>query len=379
MSHTGHVVLACDKFKGSLTALDVAQWLARGVADVRPDLATRRVPVADGGEGTLAAAITAGFRRVPVRASGPTGEPVDTAYAVRGDTAVVELADACGLSRLPGGTPAPLTASSRGAGEVLSAALDAGVAHVVLGVGGSASTDGGAGLLAALGGRLLDRDGRELPGGGAALARLARLDLRGLDPRLRRTRLTLASDVANPLLGAGGAVAVFSPQKGAGPAERAQLEAGLAAFAAQVTRAMGRDDTRLPGAGAAGGVGYVAQAVLGARMLPGVDVVLGLARFADVAAGAALVITGEGALDAQTLLGKAPAGVARAARALGVPVVAVCGRNELTSAQAADLGIGAVYALSDLEPDPALSMAQAGPLTRRAAARAVAALLPPGR
>jgi glycerate kinase len=371
MIGTGHVVVACDKFKGSLTAAGVAQAIRAGLADAAPDREVRAVLVADGGDGTLAAAESVGFAHVPVTVSGPTGLPVDSGYAVRAGTAVVELADACGIVHLPRGGLAPLTASSRGLGEVLRAALDreAELTEVVLGIGGSASTDGGAGMLAALGARILDADGHDLPDGGGALARLHTLDLTGLHPRLRELRLTLASDVDNPLLGPSGAVAIFSPQKGAGPAERAVLEAALARFAATVTTLLGRDDTGLPGAGAAGGVGYAAQAVLGARMRPGVELVLELIGFESLCEGAALVVTGEGSLDRQTLMGKTPAGVARAARAHGIPVVAVCGRSLLDSADVAASGIDAVYALTDLEPDRARCMAEAGPLLRRLTAR----------
>ncbi|MFZ1286580.1 MAG: glycerate kinase [Candidatus Phosphoribacter sp.] len=365
---SGHVVVACDKFKGSLTAAQVIDAIQAGIADAAPGREVRSVLVADGGDGTLAAAEAVGFTHVPVTVCGPTGTPNTSGYAVRGTVAVVEMADACGLAHLPDGALAALTASSRGLGELLAAVLDRpepSVTEIVLGIGGSASTDGGAGMLAALGARLLDAAGRELPDGGGALTELATLDLSGLHPRLSEVQLTLASDVANPLLGELGAVAIFSPQKGAGSAERTVLEAGLRTFAAQVTALTGRDDTLLPGAGAAGGVGYAAQAVLGAKMRPGIELILELTGFESLCAGAALVVTGEGSLDRQTLLGKTPAGVARAAQAHGIPVVAVCGRALLSPEDVAASGIDAVYALTDLEPDSAVSMAEAWPLLRR--------------
>ena len=233
-----------------------------------------------------------------------------------------------------------------------------------MGIGGSASNDGGAGMLAALGARLLDAGGGELPDGGGALVDLAALDLSGLHPRLREVSLTVACDVNNPLLGESGAVAIFGPQKGAGEAERVVLEAGLARFASLVTEAMRRDDTGLPGAGAAGGVGYAAQAVLGAAMRPGVELVLELMGFEGLCEGASLVVTGEGSLDRQTLLGKTPAGEARAAQAHGIPVVAVCGRALLSAEDVAASGIAQVYALTDLEPDPAVCMSDAARLLR---------------
>ena len=362
---SGHVVIACDKFKGSLTASEVVEAIRAGIAAAAPEREVRAVLVADGGDGTLAAAESVGFRHVPVTVAGPTGAPNVSGYAVRAGVAVVEMADACGIVHLPGGVKAPLTATSRGLGEVLAAALaDPSVTSVVMGIGGSASNDGGAGLLAALGARLLDANGRELPDGGGALVGLASLDLTGLNPRLREVSLTVACDVNNPLLGESGAVAIFGPQKGAGEAERVVLEAGLARFAGLVTEAMGRDDTRLPGAGAAGGVGYAAQAVLGARMRPGVELVLDLMGFEELCRGASLVVTGEGSLDRQTLLGKTPAGVAKAARAHGIPVVAVCGRSLLAAEDVAASGIARVYALTDLEPDPAVCMADAARLLR---------------
>jgi glycerate kinase len=362
---SGHVVIACDKFKGSLTASEVVEAIRTGIAAAAPEREVRAVLVADGGDGTLAAAESVGFRHVPLTVAGPTGSPNVSGYAVRACTAVVELADACGIVHLPGGVKAPLTATSRGLGEVLAAALDdPSVTSVVMGIGGSASNDGGAGMLAALGARLRDADCRELPDGGGALVELAALDLSGLHLRLREVSLTVACDVNNPLLGETGAVAIFGPQKGAGEAERVVLEAGLARFASLVTAAMGRDDTGLPGAGAAGGVGYAAQAILGAAMRPGVELVLDLIGFDSLCEGAALVVTGEGSLDRQTLLGKTPAGVARAAQAHGIPVVALCGRALLSGEDVAASGIAQVYALTDLEPDPAICMSDAARLLR---------------
>ncbi len=369
----GHVVVACDKFKGSLTALEVLEAIRQGLAEAAPARAVRAVPVADGGDGTLAAVEAAGFRKVAVTVTGPTGEPVQSGYAVRDEVAVVEMADACGMVRLPGGVPAPLTASSRGLGEALATVLDhPGIREIVVGIGGSASTDGGAGMLAALGTRLLDADGKPLPDGGGPLAELHTLDLAGLHPRLREVDITVACDVSNPLLGDLGAVTVFAPQKGAGPHDQRVLGAALSHFAAHVTAITGRDDTGRPGAGAAGGVGYAALALLGARMRPGVELLLELVRFDDLCDGAALVITGEGSLDRQTLLGKTPVGVATAAGAHGIPVVAVCGRARLDPTDLAAAGITRVYALTDLEADLARCMSRAGPLLRQLT-RAVAA------
>src|SRR5580704_15395178 len=355
------IVVAPDKFKGSLPATQVASAIAAGLHAVLPDAELVTVPVADGGEGTVDAAVAAGFERVPVTAAGPTGDPVRSGYARRGEVAVVELAGVCGLARLPGGRPAPLAASSFGAGEVLRAALESGARRIVLGVGGSASTDGGAGLLQALGARVLGASGELAPPlGGGALRDVAALDLTGLHAALHGAEIILAADVANPLTGPDGAAEVYGPQKGASPAEVTVLAAGLRRWAAVVTATIGTDWSQVPGAGAAGGVGFAALAVLGATRRPGIELVLDLAGFETALDGADLVITGEGSLDTQSLAGKAPVGVARAAARLGIPVIAVTGRSTLTAA-----GITAVYRLSDLEPDPGRSLAEAAELLRR--------------
>ncbi len=359
------VLIASDKFKGSLTAAQVAAAVGDGVRRARPDVDVESVPVADGGDGTVAAALAAGFEHVPVVASGPTGEKVSTGFARRGDVAVVEMADVAGLVRLPGGRPAPLTASSRGVGEVMAAAVAAGCRSIVLGIGGSASTDGGAGMLAGLGGRLLDAEGAPVADGGAALASIATVDLETPRDLMADVRVVLASDVDNPLTGRTGAAAVYGPQKGAGPEEVRELDDALAHFADVVAATVGEDHRGRAGAGAAGGTGFAALAVLGAEFRPGVELVLDLVGFDERAARADLVVTGEGALDEQTLHGKAPAGVAAAAMAAGVPVVAVCGRNQLSAEALKAAGISAAYALTDLEPDVSRCLAEPAPLLVR--------------
>jgi glycerate 2-kinase len=271
----------------------------------------------------------------------------------------------CGLARLPAGRPAPLTASSFGAGEVLRAALEAGARRIVLGVGGSASTDGGAGLLQALGARVLDTSGEPVRPGGAGLRDVATLDLTGLHQAPYPAGIILAADVDNPLTGPDGAAEVYGPQKGASPAEVALLDEGLRRWAAVVAAAVGRDWSRAPGAGAAGGVGFAALAALGATIRPGVELVLDLSGFETALDGADLVITGEGSLDAQSLAGKTPVGVARAAARRGIGVVAVAGRSTLREAELAAAGITAVYALSDLEPDLERCRTEAARLLRR--------------
>ncbi|GHH65992.1 glycerate kinase [Kitasatospora indigofera] len=361
-------LVAPDKFKGSLTAAQAADRLAAGLLAGAPGSVVRVLPVADGGEGTVDAVVAAGFERRTLPVEGPLGDPVQASFALRDGTAVVELAQASGLDRLPGGRPAPLWAATRGTGQLVAAALDAGARTIVLGVGGSASTDGGTGMLTALGARFTDAAGHPLAAGGGALTGLARADLSGLDPRLAATAVVLACDVDNPLLGPDGAAAVYGPQKGASAQQIRQLEQGLRRLV-EVLGGQAAAVARRPGAGAAGGTGFAALAGLGAVRRRGIDVLLEATGFGPALAAADLVITGEGSLDAQTLQGKAPAGVAAAARRDGVPVVAVCGRLALDAAGLTALGVARAYPLSALEPDPARSMAGAGPLLERLGAR----------
>ena len=356
------VLVAPDKFKGSLSAARVADCVIRGLRAVDESIDAIAIPVADGGEGTLAAALAAGFARVPVLASGPTGRPVQTAYARRDGLAVIEMADISGLGQLPDGRLEPLRASSRGTGEVMAAAIDAGCTSIVLGIGGSACTDGGAGLAEALGVRVLDVDGSQLPAGGAALAGVDRVDLSGMHPGLAGADIVVACDVDNPLTGPLGAATVYGPQKGASAADVAILEEAMQRWAAALAAATGSDLSDCPGAGAAGGVGFTGLALLGGSLRSGIDLILELVGFDDRLDGARLVITGEGSLDAQTLHGKAPAGVAAAAAAAGVRTVAVCGTSKLSRTDLHGAGIAAAYALVDLEPDVARCMTDAAPL-----------------
>ncbi|MDT0436134.1 glycerate kinase [Streptomyces doudnae] len=388
------MLVAADKFKGSLTAVQVAERVTAGLRRVVPGVEVTSLPVADGGDGTVDAAVAAGFARHEVRVAGPLGDEVTAAFALRGDTAVVEMAEASGLQRLPAGVLAPLTASTYGAGELLRAALDAGARTIVFGVGGSATTDGGAGMLSALGARFLDADGEPVPPGGGGLAELASADLSGLDPRLAAVELVLASDVDNPLTGPKGAPAVYGPQKGASPEDVRALDEALTHYAkilegapapggagsggpsgardasgggrGAVLGARAAEHAVSPGAGAAGGIGYGALLV-GARFRPGIEVMLDVLGFAAALERAELVITGEGSLDEQTLHGKAPAGVAAAARAAEKEVVAVCGRLTLPPEALGRAGIRRAYPLTGVEPDVATCIADAGPILERVA------------
>ena len=363
------VVVAPGRFEGSLSAGQAAAAIAAGLRRARPDAEVVRLPLGDGGAGTLEALLAAGFGRVPVTATGPTGEPVAAAIAVDGPRAFVEMAEAAGLERLPGGVRAPLAATTYGTGELVAAALDHGAREVVLGIGGSATTDGGAGMAAALGARLLDRAGGDLPPGGAALLRLARIDTSGLDPRLGGVRVMVACDVDNPLVGPEGAAHVYSPQKGAGPDDVLLLDSALRRYARVLADDLGLDLAGTAGAGAGGGLGAGAVAFLGAELRPGIELVLELVGFDQAVAGADLVVTGEGKLDAQSLRGKTPVGVARAAGAHGVPVVALAGAVEVADRELRAAGFEEAHALLGLEPDRRRSMAEAAPLLERLAER----------
>ncbi|MGW2013490.1 glycerate kinase [Streptomyces sp. NPDC001927] len=371
VTEVARVLVAADKFKGSLTAVQVAERVTAGLRRVVPELEVETLPVADGGDGTVAAAVAAGFERREVRVTGPVGDPVTAAFALRGTTAVVEMAEASGLQLLPTGVFAPLTSTTYGSGELLRAALDAGATTIVFGVGGSATTDGGAGMLAALGAVFLDEAGEPVGPGGAALSSLATADLSGLDERFTSVDLILASDVDNPLTGPKGAPAVYGPQKGATPEDVQTLDAALTHFVTVLEKAIGPKASECavaPGAGGAGGIGYGALVGLNASFRPGIELMLDVLGFAPALDRATLVITGEGSLDEQTLHGKAPAGVAAAARAAGKEVVAVCGRLALTETALTTAGISRAYPLSALEPDPSKSIPNAGPLLEEVAA-----------
>jgi len=370
------VVVAPDKFKGSLTALEAATAIAAGLREGQPGAQARILPIADGGDGTVDAAVAAGYERVELEVAGPTGEPVEAAIALRGDTVIVEMAQASGMQRLPGGRPAPLTASTFGTGELVRAALDRGAREVVLGIGGSATTDGGSGMARALGARFLAADGTELPPGGAALAGLSRIDIDKLDPRLASVRVTVAIDVDNPLCGPDGAAYIYGPQKGATPEDVKVLDAALRHYAEVLTRAVGVDISAVPGAGAAGGLGAGAMAFLKATPRSGISLLLDLVGFREALEGASLVVTGEGALDVQSLRGKAVMGVTRAAAAAGVPVVVLAGRVDLSPEEAIQAGFAATYALTDLEPDLSRCCRDAAMLLRQLAAGIVWAKKP---
>ena len=374
------IVIAPDSFKESLTALQVADAIEAGMREVWPDATYVKVPVADGGEGTVQAMIDAtGGRRVDVRVTGPLGQAVDAFYGEAGGIAVIEMAAASGLEGVPPDLRDPRTATSRGTGELIRAALDAGARRFVLGVGGSATNDGGAGMLQALGVRLLDTDGRDLGPGGAELARLDRIDASGLDPRVREAEFRIACDVDNPLVGPRGASVVFGPQKGATPAMVAQLDAALAHYAEVIRRDLDEDIAQTPGAGAGGGIAAAMMVFLKGQLKPGVEIVLDAVGLDAAVRDADLVVTGEGRIDGQTVHGKTPMGVANVARRHGKPVVAIGGGLAVDADAVHAHGIEVVVAAVARPCSVAEALAAGADNLRRAARNLAAALALGGR
>lgn len=352
------IVICPDSFKESLSATAAAQAIAEGVREVWPGADCVCLPLADGGEGTLDALVSAtGGQLLTRQVQGPLGQPTPARFAVLGDgkTALIEMAEAAGLPLLPPAQRDPLRASTYGVGELMAAALDLGVTRILLGLGGSATQDGGAGMLQALGARLLDTDGQLLPPGGAALRQLAQLHLDGLDPRLARVTVEVACDVDNPLCGPRGSSAVFAPQKGADAEGVALLDTALAHWGAHLAQATGRPVAELPGAGAAGGMGAAALAVFAARLRPGIDWVMDALDFNAALHDADWVISGEGRADGQSAGGKVVSGVARRAQAAGVPLLVLAG--SLGDGYQALYPLG-VHAILPIVPGP-VSLAQA--------------------
>jgi glycerate 2-kinase len=328
------VLIAPDKFKGTLSAQEAAGAIAAGWRRASPSSVTEQVPMADGGEGTLDALVAAlGGERYEERVTGPLGDPVRAEYGVapgpEGPVAVIEMARASGLELVREARRDPRRASTRGTGELIAAAARRGARRFLISIGGSATNDGGAGAAQALGVRLLDANGREIGPGGEALLQLARIDVTRLDRAVADSRFVVATDVDNPLTGPIGASVVYGPQKGASPEDVALLDQALGHFAAVIHRDLGVDVRAMPGAGAAGGLGAGMVAFLGARLRPGVDVVMEAVRLPELLEGADVVVTGEGTFDRQSLHGKAPAGVLRAAAEAGVPAVVLCGRADV--------------------------------------------------
>lgn len=322
------VVVAPDSYKGSVSAVKVAEAMARGVLKIFPAADVCKIPIADGGEGTVEALVAAtGGKTQYVRVQGPLGESLSAHWGILGDgkTAVIEMAAASGLPLVPKEKRDPRVTTTFGTGELIRAALDEGLRRILIGIGGSATNDGGTGMARALGAKFLAADGTELPPGGKSLKDLNRIDLAGLDPRLQEAEITVACDVDNPLCGPRGASAVFGPQKGATPEMVQELDAALLHFSHCAFAATGRDVASLSGAGAAGGLGAGLMFFTPAQLRPGVEIVLDAVHFADIVKDAAFVITGEGRTDFQTAYGKAPVGVAKVAKKFNVPVFCISG------------------------------------------------------
>jgi glycerate kinase len=357
------ILIAPDKFKGSLTAAEAAAAIAEGALRVYPDAVATQFPVADGGEGTLEAAVSAGYEERLNAVVGPILAPVGAAWAIRktafgGATAVIETAQASGLAEMEPTPENSLRAHSYGCGQLVAAALDAGATEIVLGLGGSAMTDGGSGALRALGLKPLDSAGNVVPLGGGSLVDVVALDASELDPRLSAVQFRIAVDVRNPLYGPEGAAHVFGPQKGADADAVELLDAGLRNWASVLREATGRD-VNIAGAGAAGGFPASFLAFTESRLEGGFALVAGLTGLAEQLADSDLVITGEGSMDSQSLTGKAPIALADAARERGIPVIVVAGRILVTQEDLAQHGVVAAAQLLDVAPSPAEAIADA--------------------
>ena len=364
------IVIAPQGFKAGISGLEAAEAIARGVAAVDPDAETVLAPVADGGDGTLNALVDAtGGQVFTSTITGPLGQPLEARWGVMGDgsTAVIEMALASGLALVPQRRRNPRVTTTAGTGEILKEAMDRGYTRVIVGLGGSATNDGGAGMATALGARFLDSEGRPLPPGGSALARLDRIETQGLHPALGQATIIAATDVTNPLCGPDGASAVFGPQKGANPEMVQELDAALANFARVVARDLHRDVSEEPGAGAAGGLGAGLMAFAGATLQSGIDMVCEVLQFDALLQGADLVITGEGRADRSTIFNKAPAGVARHAQAHGVPTVLLAGSLGSGYEELYDYGLAAVVCIADRPMSFDVSLSRSAELLESAA------------
>ena len=370
------VVCAPDSFKECLSAASVARAMALGVRDAVPSLDVIEIPMADGGEGTVEALLaTRHGEWVGATVTGPNGTPIDAEYGLidHGRTAVIEMAAASGLALVPEPKRDALTATTRGTGELIADALDRGCNHILVGLGGSATTDGGAGMAAALGAKFLDDQNRELPEGGGALAQLAAIDISGIHPKLKQCKVEAACDVHNPICGPHGAATVYGPQKGATPEMVRRLDAGLAHYAACIKDQLGIDIKEVEGGGAAGGTAAGLIVFAGAILRPGLDMVASACGLETAIANAALVFTGEGCMDHQSANGKTPVGVGRLAARYDVPCIAIVGRKSFGWEKAQDSApFGEVFELDEanaLIPDSNLdSFTDAATLIRSSAA-----------
>ncbi|NKX55551.1 glycerate kinase [Arthrobacter mobilis] len=353
------VLIAPDKFKGTLTALEAAAAMQAAVHRIWPTASIIRLGLADGGDGTCTAALAAGGTEHSTTVTGPLGRPVPAAWVRLGETAVLEMANASGLRHVEPTPENALRASTFGTGELIRAALDDGATRIVIGLGGSATTDGGAGAVQALGVKILDANHNPIPEGGAGLGTARSIDLTGMDPRLSQMEIVMACDVTNPLCGPNGAAHVYAAQKGANPGARIALDAALAYWAHLLRSISGVDVSKLPRAGAAGGFPAAFMALTNATMQPGADLVFDLINVDEALAAADLVLTGEGSLDDQSIQGKAPIALAQRARTSGIDAIAIAGKLELDQATLAPHGI--VVAESAAQHAPSLQDAMRNP------------------
>ena len=371
------IVIAPDSYKESLSALEVASAIEAGFREIYPDAEYIKLPVADGGEGTVEAMVAATQGRViQVEVTGPLGEVVPGFFGVSGDErcAFIEMAAASGLELLPPDARNPLKTTSWGTGELIRHALDLGVSRIIIGIGGSATNDGGAGMVQALGAQLLTADGQPIAPGGAGLSTLAKIDISGLDPRLAQCRIDVACDVTNPLVGDEGASAVFGPQKGAMPEMVALLDRALAHYAGQIAQELDLDVLTLEGGGAAGGMGAALYAFCGAHLRPGIDIVTDALHLDALVADADLVITGEGRIDSQTIHGKVPVGVARVAKRYQIPVIGIAGSLTADVGVVHQHGLDAVFSVLHRICSLDEALAEAGTNVRMAARNIAAAI-----
>jgi glycerate 2-kinase len=344
------IVIAPDSYKGSLSAVEVAESMERGIRKVFPDAQIRKIPIADGGEGTVAAlTASTGGRTLTEIVEDPLGRSIPAEWGILGDgrTAVIETAAASGLNLVPKDRRDPRIASSFGTGLLIKAALDAGLRKIIIGLGGSATNDGGAGMITALGAVFLDESGNELPPGGSALINLHKIDLSNLDARLKATEITVACDVDNPLCGPRGASAVYGPQKGATPEIVNELDSALSHYAGIAAKATGKNVSELPGSGAAGGLGAGLMLFTNAVLRPGIDIVIEATDLSRIIQEADLVLTGEGNTDFQTAFGKAPMGVAGIAKKHGKPVICLSGGLGAGANDLLGLGIDALMSIAN--------------------------------
>ncbi|MBP3950175.1 glycerate kinase [Bacillus suaedae] len=342
------IVIAPDSFKESLTALEAANAIEEGLKEVLPDVQYVKIPMADGGEGTVQSLVDATAGTIEnVTVTGPLGEEVEAFYGLLGDgkTAVIEMAAASGLEIVPMEKRDPMSTTTFGTGQLIAAALDKGVERMIIGIGGSATNDGGAGMVQALGGKLLDSQGAPIPFGGAGLAKLDRIDLSELDQRLSGVKVDVACDVDNPLTGPKGASSIYGPQKGATAEQIIQLDSNLAHFAEVIKRDLGKDIKDIPGAGAAGGLGAGLLAFLPSELKRGGELVIEAIKLDEAVSDADLVITGEGGINHQTIHGKTPICVARTAKKYGVPVIALAGSLTNEYKNVHNHGIDAVFSI----------------------------------